>query len=60
LIERLAHYFETYKLRSGKPAVTKITNRYGADQARVVVNAALEDYQAHFGSADGPPAAGRG
>ena len=50
LIDRLAHYFETYKLRPDVPAETRITQRYGAAQARVVVNAALEDYQAHFGS----------
>jgi inorganic pyrophosphatase len=58
LIDRLAHYFETYKLRANEPAETRITQRYGATQARVVVNAALDDYQAHFGSQTNPAGAG--
>ena len=58
LIDRLAHYFETYKLRPNQPAETKITARYGADRAHVVVLAALDDYQAHFGSETNPPGTG--
>ena len=40
------------------PPKVKINERYGAEQARVVVNAALEDYQAHFGSETTPAGAG--
>jgi inorganic pyrophosphatase len=58
LIDRLAHYFETYKLRPNEPAETQIIERYGAEQARVVVTAALDDYQAHFGSETKPAGAG--
>ena len=50
LIDRLAHYFETYKLRPNEPPRVRITARYGAEQAREVINAALADYEAHFGS----------
>jgi inorganic pyrophosphatase len=58
LIDRLTHYFETYKLRPNEPAEVKIIERYGAERARVVVTAALEDYQTHFGSATSPAGAG--
>lgn len=49
IVDRLTHYFETYKLRPGEPVETRIIERYGATQARVVVTAALSDYEAHFG-----------
>ena len=58
LIDRLAHYFETYKLRPNLPAETRIVARYGSDQARVVVAAALDDYEAHFGSENSPGGTG--
>lgn len=48
LIDRLAHYFETYKLRPGEPAASIISRRYGKVHAQAVVSASLADYQAHF------------
>jgi len=50
LVERLRHYFSTYKLIPGeqKTAVS-IESIYGRDHAHKVVNAALEDYTAKFG-----------
>jgi len=58
LIDRLTHYFETYKLRPNEPPEVKIIERYGPEHARVVVNAALDDYQTHFGSETSPAGAG--
>ena len=48
LIDRLAHYFETYKLRPREPAGTVVSVRYGRPHAEVVITAALADYRAHF------------
>lgn len=58
LVDRLAHYFETYKLVPGEPAEIKITERYGATRAALVVVAAMDDYEAHFGSDTNPAGAG--
>jgi len=52
LIERLEHYFSTYKLVPGEPPRIRIVSRYGFDHAAAVVQAAMEDYRAHFGSGD--------
>ena len=49
LVERLQHYFSTYKLRPGEAARTKITQAYGYDAAAKVIEAAMRDYAAHFG-----------
>jgi inorganic pyrophosphatase len=48
LVDRLTHYFETYKLRPGEPAGTVVSVRYGRPHAEAVITAALADYQAHF------------
>ena len=48
LIERLQHYFLTYKLVPGKRATATITRVYGGAHARRVVRAALADYQDAF------------
>lgn len=50
LIERLEHYFSTYKLVPGEPANIRVAGTYGFEHASAVVQAAMEDYQAHFGS----------
>jgi inorganic pyrophosphatase len=50
LIERLEHYFATYKLVPSEPAQARVLGRYGYEHAAAVVNASLEDYRAHFGS----------
>ncbi|HYD49413.1 MAG TPA: inorganic pyrophosphatase [Terriglobales bacterium] len=56
LIERLRHYFETYKLVPGGPPVVSIAAAYGRDHAETVIRAAIEDYRAEFGAAEKPPA----
>ena len=48
LIERLQHYFLTYKLVPGERPVARITSIYGRNHAMRVVRAAMEDYEAKF------------
>jgi inorganic pyrophosphatase len=48
LIERLQHYFLTYKLVPGERPVAKITSIYGRTHALKVVRAAMDDYDAKF------------
>lgn len=46
LIDRLAHYFETYKLRPDSDvAEVAIQRRYGREHAYRVIEASMEDYQ---------------
>ena len=45
LIERLQHYFETYKLVQGEKAQIAVQNAYGVRHAAKVIEAALADYQ---------------
>jgi inorganic pyrophosphatase len=46
MVERLQHYFQTYKLVPGaKPQIT-VQRVYGVEHAAHVVQTALEDYQA--------------
>jgi len=54
LVERLEHYFLTYKLRPGQEHTqpVQIASRYGADHARAVIRASLADYDEAFGSTD--------
>ena len=47
-IERLQHYFLTYKLLPGEPAKVRIAQTYGRSHALRVVRAAMADYQANF------------
>ena len=49
LVERLQHYFETYKLVPERPAVVSIERVYGRAHALKVVSAAIRDYDAAFG-----------
>jgi inorganic pyrophosphatase len=49
LIERLRHYFSTYKLIPGTPPHSSVESVYGRDHAYTVVKAALEDYDEEFG-----------
>lgn len=44
LVERLQHYFSTYKLRPGEPPRTEIRAVYGRERAFEVVRASLADY----------------
>ena len=52
LVERLEHYFLTYKLRPGQEHAqpVRIDGRYGAEHARAVIRASLADYSEAFGS----------
>ena len=50
LIERLEHYFSTYKLVPGKESSISIDKVYGATEARQVVSASMADYESEFGS----------
>ena len=48
LIDRLAHYFETYKLQPGTDAHVSIQKRYGREHAYRVIEASMEDYRERF------------
>jgi len=50
LVERLRHYFGTYKLTPGKENVTFIAGTYNRQAAYTVVEAAIADYEEAFGS----------
>ncbi|NBX24531.1 MAG: inorganic pyrophosphatase [Planctomycetes bacterium] len=52
LVERLQHYFLTYKMRPGEASSVQVRRIYGVEQARRVVEAAMQDYRvAYPGSA---------
>ena len=50
LIDRLQHYFSTYKLIAGKEKSTYIAEIYNAERAFEVVNASLKDYEDIYGT----------
>lgn len=52
VIDRLKHYFLTYKDLPGNKADTEITHTYGADEAHEVIKRSMEDYQHKFSSLD--------
>ena len=49
VVERLNHYFSTYKLVPGKEAVLKIEGMYGREHAYKVIHAAIQDYDEVYG-----------
>ncbi len=50
LIERLRHYFSTYKLIPGKKDIDVFVDRvFGKEEAEKVINAAILDYKDMFG-----------
>ena len=49
LIDRLQHYFATYKLDLGGGNPARVQAVYGAERAQQVVRAAMADYEATFG-----------
>jgi inorganic pyrophosphatase len=49
LIERLEHYFATYKLVPGEKGQVSIEDVYGSEHGREVVVAAIEDYEKVYG-----------
>lgn len=51
LIDRLRHYFETYKLAPGTDdGPCEITHVYGRDEAHEVIRRGQDDYREQFGS----------
>ena len=48
-VERIRHYFATYKLVPGQPADVHIEAIYGREHAVKVVAAAMEDYTEQYG-----------
>ncbi len=50
LVERLRHYFMTYKLIPGQENAVSIDLVEGAEQARKIIIAAMADYEEEFGS----------
>ena len=48
LVERLQHYFLTYKLVPGQRARARIRSVYGQTHARKVIRAAMADYEEHY------------
>jgi inorganic pyrophosphatase len=49
LVERLRHYFLTYKLIPGKDNNVSIDTIYGREQAEKVIKASMEDYMDEYG-----------
>ena len=49
LLERLRHYFETYKLVPGHPSDVHIEKIYDRKTAYTVIEAAMEDYTDEYG-----------
>lgn len=50
LIERLNHYFSTYKLVPGEQNRINIEQIYGVEHALEVVRASMADYESEFGT----------
>jgi inorganic pyrophosphatase len=52
IVERLQHYFLSYKQRPSDPArKVRITEVYDRVEALEVIGRSIDDYRAHFGSA---------
>ena len=49
LLERLRHYFATYKLIPGQPSDVHIEKIYNREHALAVIEASLEDYTEQYG-----------
>lgn len=49
LVDRLRHYFNTYKMLPGAPSSVAIGRSYGRDHALQVVDAAVQDYIDEYG-----------
>lgn len=48
-INRLRHYFLTYKNLPGEEGSCEIANVYGREEAHEVIRRAMEDYRKHYG-----------
>lgn len=51
LVERLRHYFATYKMVPGQLSGVSIGATYGRDHALKVLSAAMADYEEEYGAA---------
>ena len=49
LIERLRHYFATYKMIPGQKSDLIVEETYGHEEAFEVIRAAMEDYEMEYG-----------
>ena len=49
LVDRLEHYFSTYKLVPGEAPRVKIEQRYGQEHAIKVIEASIQDYNESYG-----------
>ena len=49
IVERLKHYFRTYKMVEGQEAEIKLLDTTGPEKARKIILAAMEDYNDAFG-----------
>ena len=49
ILERIEHYFSTYKLVPDQPPKLRVTGRYGFAAAAEVIRAAIDDYAEMFG-----------
>ncbi len=49
LVDRIYHYFSTYKIIPGHEIDVNIDRPYGREHAEKIVCAAIEDYHDHFG-----------
>lgn len=49
LVERLEHYFTTYKMVPGEPAAISIASKYGYAAAAAVIEASIADYRESYG-----------
>jgi inorganic pyrophosphatase len=49
LVERISHYFATYKMIPGEESKLKVERTYDRDHALMVVEAAMADYYDEYG-----------
>lgn len=49
-VERLRHYFSTYKLVPGQEESVEVSDAYGREHAFKVINAAIADYEETYGN----------
>jgi inorganic pyrophosphatase len=52
VIERLKHYFLTYKDLPGSPSNCEITHTYGVKEAYELIERSIEDYKRKFDNLD--------
>jgi inorganic pyrophosphatase len=52
VVNRLRHYFLTYKDLPGNPADVEITHVYGREEALEVINRSIDDYTTRFENLD--------